>query len=141
MEPDDVVSAARIEQAVSPHPWREIQFYESQQRDHSYVMVEDQAVIGFMIYTLIGPESEILNIAIDPDYHNKGLGTYLLARLIEQVSETAERLYLEVRVSNFPAIRLYQNAGFAELCIRENYYPTAHGREDAIMMALELGDY
>ena len=172
MQLEDIPVVAAIEQSVSPHPWNENQFAESQQRHHSFVMIpprrceepcseqNDEAisglkqkdrhvpaaltmtgegdVVGFMIYTLVGPEAEILNIAIHPDYQSKGCGNWLLNQLIENLPDNSERLFLEVRVSNFPAIRLYQNAGFAELCVREGYYPTELGREDAIMMALEL---
>ena len=111
---------------------------ESLQHHHCYVMSKDGVVIGFMIFTLIGPESEIMNIAISPDYQGKGYGRSLLDYLIGSVSKTAQRLFLEVRVSNFSAIRLYQSAGFSELCVRQGYYQTACGREDALMMALDL---
>lgn len=138
MQPEDVAAIVQIETKTSPHPWRENQFHESLKRHHCYVMTDGESLMGFMIYTLIGPESEILNIAIHPNHHGKGYGGELLDYLIDAVSKTAQRLYLEVRASNSPAIRLYQNAGFAEICVRHDYYQTAHGREDAIMMALEL---
>ncbi len=48
-------------------------------------------------------------------------------------------LWLEVRASNAAAIALYESLGFNEATIRRNYYPTAEGREDAIIMALPLG--
>ncbi|MCR2392783.1 ribosomal-protein-alanine N-acetyltransferase, partial [Salmonella enterica] len=48
-------------------------------------------------------------------------------------------LWLEVRASNQAAIALYEDLGFNEVTVRRNYYPSAHGREDAIVMALPLG--
>jgi ribosomal-protein-alanine N-acetyltransferase len=50
----------------------------------------------------------------------------------------AERIFLEVRPSNPHAIALYDSLGFNEIARRANYYPAAAGREDAIVMALEL---
>ena len=50
----------------------------------------------------------------------------------------AERIFLEVRPSNPPAIALYQSEGFNEVGRRPRYYPAASGREDALVMAMEL---
>ena len=50
----------------------------------------------------------------------------------------AERVFLEVRPSNTAAIALYDSAGFNEIGKRPNYYPGPRGREDAIVMAMEL---
>lgn len=50
----------------------------------------------------------------------------------------AERIFLEVRPSNPRAIQLYHSLGFNEIGRRPNYYPATRGREDAIVMALEL---
>ena len=50
----------------------------------------------------------------------------------------ANDMYLEVRVSNKAAIQLYHQRGFNELGVRNNYYPAEHGREDALIFALNL---
>jgi ribosomal-protein-alanine N-acetyltransferase len=50
----------------------------------------------------------------------------------------ADTCFLEVRQSNFTAMRLYINAGFNEVGLRKNYYQALHGREDAIVMAKTL---
>jgi ribosomal-protein-alanine N-acetyltransferase len=50
-------------------------------------------------------------------------------------------MFLEVRASNASAIALYEKRGFAEVGLRRNYYPTAKGSEDAILMALDLTVY
>ena len=134
----DLPEAVAIEAAVSPHPWSANQFDESFEAHHCFVLMAGQSVAGFLVYLQVGPEAEILNIAVNPDLQGLGGGTHLLNWLIHHLAGSGERLYLEVRVSNFTAIRLYQRVGFVELCVRENYYPTAHGREDAIMMAVEL---
>lgn len=52
----------------------------------------------------------------------------------------AQRVFLEVRPSNTPALALYHSEGFNEIGRRPRYYPAAQGREDAVVMAIELVD-
>jgi len=52
----------------------------------------------------------------------------------------AQRVFLEVRPSNTPALALYHREGFNEIGRRPRYYPAAQGREDAVVMAIELVD-
>ena len=134
----DVSQISVIEQKVTPHPWRETQFVDSVEKHHCLVLILDEQIIGYAIYQVIVGEAEILNIAVDSACQSKGYGRYLLQYVIDLVSTQAERLYLEVRESNQPAIQLYESVGFAEICLRRNYYQTAEGPEDAIMMAMEL---
>ena len=68
----------------------------------------------------------------------QGIGGAFLEWIIEQLTPVAERFYLEVRASNAAAIALYEAAGFAEMGVRHNYYPAKKGREDALLMAMEL---
>lgn len=139
MEQSDLAAVANIEQRVSPHPWRESQFQESLLRHHCLVVVGSDQLIGYAVFSTVLDEAEILNIAITEDMHGQGYGRLLIDHLISRVAEKAKRLFLEVRASNFAAIHLYQNSGFVEICERRNYYQTAHGSEDAIVMAMELG--
>jgi ribosomal-protein-alanine N-acetyltransferase len=69
----------------------------------------------------------------------KGLGSRLL-KTLERIARAANRetCFLEVRQSNFAAIRLYLNAGFNEVGIRKGYYPAEFGRENAMVMAKTL---
>ena len=52
-----------------------------------------------------------------------------------------QRLFLEVRPSNPHAIALYESEGFNEIGKRPNYYPAAKGREDGLVMAIELQEF
>ena len=64
---------------------------------------------------------------------------FVQGRLKPEVSAAqAQTVFLEVRPSNLPALRLYQTAGFCEVGLRRGYYPAATGREDALVMAREL---
>ena len=84
-------------------------------------------------------EAHILNVCIAPEYQGRGHGRRLLARLVDLARwHHARQVFLEVRPSNPRAINLYRDFGFNEIGLRPNYYPAEKGREDAIVMAMEL---
>ena len=83
-------------------------------------------------------EAHILNISVAPNEQGQGIGRRMLEHLIELATGKAETIFLEVRPSNVGAIALYEKMGFNEIGVRKGYYPATHGREDAIMLALEL---
>jgi len=63
----------------------------------------------------------------------------LLEHIITELTQREVlTLWLEVRASNLGAIALYEQLEFNEVSVRRNYYPTAEGREDALIMALTL---
>ena len=65
------------------------------------------------------------------------VNTYLIM-LVKNLADSVSKVYLEVRESNFSAIRLYNKAGFTEVGQRRGYYPTEFGREDALLMCLTI---
>jgi ribosomal-protein-alanine N-acetyltransferase len=70
---------------------------------------------------------------------NCGYGSAMLEHLLNIARHhNVQTAFLEVRPSNRHALRMYQNAGFNEVGIRNNYYPAATGREDAIILARVL---
>ena len=94
---------------------------------------------AFAITQVVLDEATLFNIAVDPDFQRRGLGKALLEHLIDELEKRGVlTLWLEVRASNVAAIALYESLGFNEATIRRNYYPTADGREDAIIMALPI---
>ncbi|MBL4566558.1 MAG: ribosomal protein S18-alanine N-acetyltransferase [Porticoccus sp.] len=138
MEITDVEYISNIEQQVTPHPWRESQFVDSHAKHRCLVLENEDSVIGYAIYHIVVGEAEILNFAIDSNFQGKGYGRQLLEHIIAVVTQQAKRFFLEVRASNDTAIQLYESVGFVEVCLRRNYYQTASGSEDAILMAMEL---
>lgn len=99
----------------------------------------DGEMAAFAITQIVLDEATLFNIAVDPAFQRRGLGRELLERVIDEVEKRGvATLWLEVRASNAAAIALYESLGFNEATIRRNYYPTADGREDAIIMALPL---
>jgi ribosomal-protein-alanine N-acetyltransferase len=82
----------------------------------------------------------LLNLSVAPDWQGRGLAGLLLDRVLERCAEqSARQLWLEVRVGNERARRLYRRRGFDEVGLRPRYYPAAAGaREDALVMKLEV---
>lgn len=134
----DVSLLAAIEKRVSPFPWSEQHFRDSLNSHRCWVLEHQGAIGGYLIFLLAGDVAEILNIAVAPELQGRGYGTRLLAFFEAQVQPRARSLFLEVRASNRAAIRLYLGNGFDQIGERRDYYRTAHGREDALLMAKEL---
>lgn len=86
--------------------------------------------VGFLVAQDGGPDWELENIAVLPDYRRRGVGHALLSALLAQASSRqAERILLEVRASNQSAIHFYTASGFQHLALRREYYQ--HPPEDA----------
>ena len=136
---DDISSIVEIENKTNRMPWSKAQFLSSMEVGHySVVMHKDSDILGFAIYSPIIPESHLLNIAIDPAYQGKGLGDKLLQQIILQNRTIGVKtISLEVRVSNLPAINLYEKRGFHKDAIRPDYY-SGSPKEDALLMSLKI---
>ena len=100
------------------------------------VAVEHETVVGYVgSQTVIG-ETDMMNIAVHPDYRKQGIGTELIRLLIDELRAMGSHsLMLEVRASNEPAISVYQKLGFAEVGRRKNYY--RNPKEDALILRKE----
>lgn len=140
LTPNDLKHAYAIEQRCHAFPWTESTFTSNQgERYLNYCMTVDGAMAGFAITQIVLDEATLFNIAIDPTFQRRGLARQLLQHLIaELIQREVLTLWLEVRASNRAAIALYEQLEFNEVSVRKNYYPTADGREDALIMALTL---
>ncbi|MDM3871987.1 ribosomal protein S18-alanine N-acetyltransferase [Porticoccus sp. W117] len=139
MELGDIEAVTAIEAQVSPHPWNRTQFQQSLGSSHRcWVLESSGQVIGYYLYSLVVGEAEILNIAVAPQRQGAGLGRLLLDHCLLEAAKKARMIFLEVRASNFAAIHLYLDSGFNQIGERRDYYRTAKGSEDALMMAKEL---
>ncbi|MDA8613721.1 ribosomal protein S18-alanine N-acetyltransferase [Gammaproteobacteria bacterium] len=136
---DDISAIVEIENKTNQMPWSTAQFLSSMEVGHySSVMYEENDILGFAIYSPIIPESHLLSIAIDPAHQGRGLGDKLLQQIILQNKTIGVKMIsLEVRVSNLPAINLYEKRGFHKDAIRPNYYGGSP-KEDALLMSLKI---
>ena len=136
----DLPAAFQIEKRAHAFPWSEHTFASNQgERYLNYQLTVEGRMAAFAITQVVLDEATLFNIAVDPDFQRRGLGKALLEHLIDELEKRGVlTLWLEVRSSNVAAIALYESLGFNEVTIRRNYYPTADGREDAIIMALPI---
>ena len=95
-------------------------------------------LIGAAVDVVVKQEAHLLNIAVDKNYHRKGIGSILINHLKTQVQAMGINLItLEVRVSNSSAISFYKKHNFMEDAIRANYYSKPKP-EDALLMSVRL---
>ena len=107
----------------------------------TYVLKNTDEIIGFVILNICIDEIEILNICINKNYTNKGLGNYLLANVIDLLKNNDfSKIFLEVNVNNIFAIKLYQKNDFKIISQRKDYYlnKQTNTKEDAYVMTKNL---
>ena len=136
----DLEAISRIELTAYPYPWTYGIFRDCLASGYEcWVLERSGELIGYGVLSVAVGEAHILNICIAPTEQSRGHGRRVLARLLDLARwHRAERVFLEVRPSNTSAIALYDSAGFNEIGRRPNYYPGKRGREDALVMAIEL---
>lgn len=143
MRESDLDAVMAIENRAYPFPWTRGIFRDCLQAGHAIWVVEsDAALLGYGVLGIAAGEAHVLNLCIAPEAEGRGHGRRLLRALLRVArGGGAMRVFLEVRPSNPRAIALYHAEGFNEIGRRPRYYPAPnHGREDAIVMALELLD-
>lgn len=149
MTSEDISAAVEIEKQCFSHPWSEKSFQDSIAREDTIFLVcEEEEVInatedtvscitGYIGMYLSFDEASITNVAVSPEFRKKGYGDQLVTVAKEVAKEAdIQTIFLEVRVSNEPAISLYRKHGFEELGIRKKFYE--HPVEDAIIMKVGI---
>lgn len=105
-------------------------------KDLFLVLEHNGRIIGYASATIEASKGHIMSIAILPEYRRRGFGEKLMKTIIRKLKESgADRVVLEVRVDNKPAISLYRKLGFKELDTLKEYYRDGC---DALLMGLEL---
>lgn len=142
MQADDIEAVAAVEKAAAEFPWPQSQFENSLNSGHHCTVLEIEGmVLGFTVFSNVVDESTLLNIAVYPDIQGKGYGRLLLdSGLQAQQEQGTKQCFLEVRVSNVSAKKLYSSLRFNVVGERKDYYPTKVGREDAYVMCCDLSD-
>ena len=140
MSLDDLDKVMASELKIYSHPWSLGNFRDSLNAGYSCWIYEyGESMIGYGLVMLAAGEAHLLNVGIAKEWQRQGMGRKLMQHLIKVAREyQAEFMFLEVRPSNIPAIRLYEDIGFNEMAIRKNYYPAHGGREDAVLMGMTL---
>lgn len=136
----DLDAVMAIELASYPFPWTRGIFEDCLRCGyHAWVAEHEAMPCGYGLLSLGAGEAHVLNLCVAPSARRLGLGRRLLGQLLDDARAAgAERVFLEVRPSNGEAVALYHDVGFHLITRRPNYYPTHDGREDALVMAMEL---
>ncbi len=140
MQEADLAEVLEIERDSYPFPWSSSIFTDCLHAGYScWVFVRSGIIEGYGVLSVAAGESHLLNICVRKASRKQGLGAKMLTHLTAIARRhEAEVLFLEVRMSNKAARRLYEFAGFNELGTRRDYYPTDNGREDALIFARTL---
>ena len=136
---DAAKAIAALEQECFAEPWSEAAILESM-ANPAYVFLlgtEEKRTVGYVGAYLVLDELQITNVAVTVTARRQGVGDRLIDALVAEASRLgAKTVYLEVRASNLPAIRLYEKHGFTSVGTRKRFY--THPTEDGILMTLYL---
>jgi ribosomal-protein-alanine N-acetyltransferase len=128
-----------LERGAFSDPWTEPMIVEELLSPRCYYLAayESDAFIGYAGLSSVLDEGEIRNIAVKPQFRNRGVGFALLDALQARARELQlAMLTLEVRISNDSAIALYSKFGFEQIGVRRGYY--LNPLEDALIMLKQL---
>lgn len=140
MQETDLDQVIAIEEAIYSFPWTRGIFFDCINIGYLCMVLEENGkIVAYSVMSVAAGESHLLTIVVPAEEQGKGYGKKMLNEMIQQaINDDSSTMYLEVRTSNKIAIQLYHNRGFNELGIRNNYYPSEQGREDALILALDL---
>lgn len=138
LKSDDAARAAEIERMIFTMPWSEKGFRSSiESPDTEYLGVwTENEMVAYCGFLQSLDEADITNVAVHPDYRQRGIAYAMLKELMEKGKKRGvERYTLEVRAGNAAAIHLYEKLGFVSAGIRKNFYEKP--KEDAMIMWTE----
>lgn len=138
MDESHVSQIAALEKICFSEPWSENSIASELSNPLSLWLVAeaDGALAGYIGSQSVLGESDVMNVAVSPDYRRQGIGEALVLALVEELKKLGNHcLSLEVRLSNAPARSLYEKLGFAEVGRRPNYY--RNPKEDALILRKE----
>jgi ribosomal-protein-alanine N-acetyltransferase len=140
MRESDLRAVLEIEEGIYEFPWTLGNFRDSLRAGYAcWVIREGRHVIGYAILMLAAGEAHLLNLSVAAASQRRGHGRKLLDNVVQLAREhKAKIIFLEVRPTNEVGQRLYSGYGFRQIGVRRGYYPARKGREDAMVLALDL---
>lgn len=138
MTASHVPQVANLEKMCFHDPWSEASIASELANPLALWLVaaENEQVVGYVGSQTVIDMTDMMNIAVHPDFRRKGIANMLVARLVEALKERqSSSLMLEVRASNVGAQALYEKLGFAQVGLRKNYY--RNPKEDALILRKE----
>ena len=138
MNASHVAQIAELEKLCFSDPWSANSIASELENKLAFWLVatEGDRVAGYIGSQTVMDETDMMNVAVHPDYRRNGIAEALVNDLVENLKKMGSHcLTLEVRASNMPAITLYEKLGFSEIGRRKNYY--RNPREDALILRKE----
>ena len=138
MRSSHVAQIAELEKCCFSDPWSERSVASELDNKLAFwlVALEGETVAGYIGSQTVMDETDMMNVAVHPDFRRQGIAEMLITELVENLKQKGSRcLTLEVRASNAPALALYGKLGFSEIGRRKNYY--RNPREDALILRKE----
>lgn len=140
---EDVEALTRLERLCFSHPWAARHFRDvlrDGERARVLVLrmpldgeIGMRGIIGYGVFRVVLDELEVHNVAVHPELRNRGIGRWLVERMLELGARRGARTaLLEARQSNWTALQLYRSLGFEAVSVRRDYYEGP--REDAVLL-------
>ena len=139
LEQADIPDIMELEQSCFDYHWTEEQYLLGLKKGAFKIIgiYCEQFLVGYLAFSMIVDEMEILNIGVAPEFRRQGLGANLMEGLLQICKENGiNKGFLDVKVSNSAARRLYEKYGFAKIGLRKRYYPDT--KEDAVLYRIDL---
>ena len=131
MTESDLPQVLEIQRELAFQDWNEKQFLSEIRASYAYCVVcENESeslnssgkILGYAIFHLMGPDSELLSIATRETEQRKGIGAQLLHAGLDQLTASDDQCFLEVRDGNVKARAFYEKHGFKLYNVRKKYY-------------------
>lgn len=126
MEPKDIPAVLDIQNALAFQDWNERQMLQEISANYTYAVVYENdfaEILGYAIFHILGPDTELLSIAVNGQVQRSGIGSELLLSGFSQLDfENGDCCFLEVRENNQKARRFYEKFGFQLFGVRKKYY-------------------
>lgn len=141
MAPARLPEVLTVEQKAYAHPWSMANFRDALKAGYeAQLLTAGGTLVGYFVAMKGVDEVHLLNITVDPAFQRQGWARLMLDALaIWARGQGVDWLWLEARVSNLRAVRIYEAHGYRRVGYRKAYYPAVDGkREDALVMSLRL---
>lgn len=124
MTENDLPQVLELQRELAFQDWNEKQFLSEIRASYAYCVVceDDGKLLGYAIFHLLGPDSELLSIATRTSEQRKGIGSQLLKAGLDKLTESGDQCFLEVRNGNAKARAFYEKLGFKLYSVRKKYY-------------------
>jgi ribosomal-protein-alanine N-acetyltransferase len=141
MRVEQLDAVVAVEQRAYAHPWNRTNFLDAlQSGNQAQLLVAGDVLLGYFVAMPGVDEVHLLNITVAPEYQGQGWARVMLDALtVWARGQSSQWVWLEVRVGNLRAMRVYEAHGYKRVGQRKDYYPAGRGqREGAVVMGLRL---